>query len=179
MSLSSSPSATLSFPDDYHRGSRSDSETILADGTSVEVTKNLTTALRTLRDHNVLSEGYHVWCNALRINQDDSIEYSREIGRMQIIYTRALETVIHLGHGDDAIESAMDFVNVTKDCQERRWTEPFSSTLRRRPLIYGSTWSNSQLCHMGGGSGSCKRWLLAPKRNPCTMAEPGSAPFRL
>ena len=70
-------------------------------GTSLEITVNLFSGLRDIRDE---TRPLLLWADGICINQSDSNEKRLQIGIMGQIYSRALHTIIYLGPA--AIDSA-------------------------------------------------------------------------
>ncbi len=77
----------------YCWGTLRDAVQITVDGSLVSVTKNLAAALSALR-----ANGHsHIWVDALCINQNDKVERSHQILRMNAIYRNAANTIAWLG----------------------------------------------------------------------------------
>lgn len=91
----------------YVWGDSSDKREIFVDGIPVLVTASLEAALRELRNHVRIQQGFLIWADALCINQDDLDERAAQVARMQEIYRAAWQVVIWLGpeqhHSDLAI----------------------------------------------------------------------------
>ena len=64
---------------------------------SVLVPVNLEAALRQLRNHNRVQQGFRIWIDALCINQADLVERAIQVLRMKDIYARAWRVVVWLG----------------------------------------------------------------------------------
>ena len=65
--------------------------------TSVLVTDNLEAALRQLRNHSRIQEGFRIWIDALCINQADADERAVQVSRMKDIYAKAWRVIVWLG----------------------------------------------------------------------------------
>ncbi|KAI1300598.1 HET-domain-containing protein [Xylaria venustula] len=70
---------------------------VFVDGIPVPVTANLEAALRELRYHVRIQEGFLVWADALCINQKDLDERAVQVAKMKDIYRAAWQVVIWLG----------------------------------------------------------------------------------
>ena len=64
---------------------------------SVLVPVNLEAALRQLRSHNRIQQGFRIWIDALCINEADFVERAFQALRMKDIYARAWRVVVWLG----------------------------------------------------------------------------------
>ncbi|KAI0890664.1 HET-domain-containing protein [Annulohypoxylon maeteangense] len=73
----------------------------------MSVTANLESALRELRHHMRIQQGFYVWVDALCINQEDLDERAAQVGRMKEIYHTAWHVVIWLGPEADRSDLAM------------------------------------------------------------------------
>lgn len=81
----------------YVWGNPNKTREIFINDKSVQVTENLESALRILRDKLPMRLGVRLWADALCINQNDVKERSTQVQRMQEIYQKALEVVVWLG----------------------------------------------------------------------------------
>ncbi|KAI1120009.1 HET-domain-containing protein [Nemania abortiva] len=70
---------------------------IYVDDVPVSVTANLEAALRELRNHSRIQQGFMVWVDALCINQVDLDERAAQVARMKEIYRAAWHVIIWLG----------------------------------------------------------------------------------
>lgn len=102
----------------YTWGSSDNPQTILVNDKKLVITANLANALRTLR--NTLEQGYYLWVDAVCINQANAVERGLEVSRMQLIYSRATDTIIYLGSENEAAEAGLKFVQATDGC----WDDP-------------------------------------------------------
>lgn len=80
----------------YVWGSATDMSLIRLCDTPWNVTSNLVSALRYLRDRK---ECLILWMGTLSINQEDSREKSHQVGMMDQIYRNASNTLVFLGKG--------------------------------------------------------------------------------
>ena len=88
---------------------------ILIDDMPVLVTANLEAALRQLRSHSRIRQGFSIWIDALCINQADPEERKIQVARMNDIYARACHTVVWLGseaNNSDLAMMAMRFLSL-------------------------------------------------------------------
>jgi len=84
---------------------KSDSESaITVDDEQFQVTPNLLSALRHLRDKNE----YVLWVDAICINQESIPEKNNQVPRMSEIYQTALETFVWLGESDETVPVAFN-----------------------------------------------------------------------
>lgn len=81
---------------------------IICNGSRLEVTRNLKSALRDLRHHDLLRT---LWIDAICINQKDSKEREQQVGIMGDIYSLAERTVVWLGDTFAGIELAFNLVD--------------------------------------------------------------------
>ncbi|KAI1382911.1 HET-domain-containing protein [Hypoxylon trugodes] len=91
----------------YVWGDQSIRKEIYVDGVPVSVTASLESALRELRNHMRIQQGFYVWVDALCINQEDLDERSAQVGRMKEIYHTAWHVVIWLGPEANRSDLAM------------------------------------------------------------------------
>ena len=78
---------------------------IECNGRSLQIGRNLYSALKTLR----LSEGSRLlWIDAICINQSDVAERSEQVQYMTSIYRGAVSVLVWLGEGDDQSDFAME-----------------------------------------------------------------------
>ena len=83
----------------YVWGDPTNRRDILLNGHRFSVTANLYEALIHLRDSfEVRQMKYHVWADAICINQDDLAERAAEVKKMSMIYSRCLSVRAWLGH---------------------------------------------------------------------------------
>jgi len=92
----------------YVWGSSDDLIPILVNGREFKITQNLHAALLKLRRETVVKA---VWADAICINQDDTVEKSRQIIRMATIYEKAYCADLWLGETADDSDLAIDFMN--------------------------------------------------------------------
>jgi Heterokaryon incompatibility protein (HET) len=78
----------------YVWGDPRDTRTVIVDGCPLEVTANLASALRDIRDEERV---LRIWADAICINQDDEREKNQQVQQMGSIYSLAHHTVIYLG----------------------------------------------------------------------------------
>ncbi len=107
---------------------------------SVPVPVNLEAALRQLRNHSRIQEGFRIWIDALCINQADLVERAVQVLRMKDIYARAWRVVVWLGpkaKNSDLAMMAVRFLSI-----QSQETEPlhviyhrFDSYIIRMPCF--------------------------------------------
>ena len=91
----------------YVWGDPSVKREIYVDKRSILVTENLEAALRQLRNHSHIQEGFRIWIDALCINQADPDERAAQVLRMKDIYTQAWRVVVWLGSETEDSDLAM------------------------------------------------------------------------
>ncbi|XDG07219.1 hypothetical protein ABKA04_006834 [Annulohypoxylon sp. FPYF3050] len=91
----------------YVWGDQSIRKDIFVNDVRMSVTASLESALRELRNHARIQQGFYVWVDALCINQDDLDERGVQVGRMKEIYNTAWHVVIWLGPEADHSDLAM------------------------------------------------------------------------
>ncbi|KAI1472545.1 HET-domain-containing protein [Daldinia caldariorum] len=79
---------------------------IIVDGVPISVTASLEGALRELRHHSRIQQGFFVWVDALCINQEDMDERSAQVAKMKDIYQAAWHVVIWLGPDENRSDLA-------------------------------------------------------------------------
>jgi hypothetical protein len=112
----------------YVWGSPERTRSITIDGSIVDVTENLHTALRDIRHE---SRRVHLWADGICINQTDDIEKASQIRIMGQIYATAQHTIAYLGPVN--IEEGGDLVGLTR-LKTHLVSLPNSSTGLRRDL---------------------------------------------
>lgn len=88
---------------------------------SVLVPDNLEAALRQLRNHSRIQEGFRIWIDALCINQTDLDERAVQVLRMKDIYARAWRVVVWLGpeaENSDLAMMAIQFLSIRSQEKE-------------------------------------------------------------
>jgi Heterokaryon incompatibility protein (HET) len=94
----------------YVWGDAKNPSSILCNGTAFEITRNLTAALRRLRQsHRVIS----LWVDSICINQGDIAERSEQVRMMDNIYRKASKVLIWLGCEDEYEDTflAMEYIH--------------------------------------------------------------------
>ncbi|KAI0831038.1 HET-domain-containing protein [Hypoxylon sp. FL0890] len=102
----------------YVWGDQSIRKDIYVDGARMSVTASLESALRELRNHMRIQQGFYVWVDALCINQEDLDERGLQVGRMKEIYHTAWHVVIWLGpeaHSSDLAMLALRYMSVESE----------------------------------------------------------------
>ncbi|KAI8961832.1 HET-domain-containing protein [Daldinia sp. FL1419] len=90
----------------YVWGDQSIRRDIIVDGVTISVTASLEGALRELRCHSRIQQGFFVWVDALCINQEDLDERSAQVAKMKDIYQAAWHVVIWLGPDENRSDLA-------------------------------------------------------------------------
>ncbi|KAI1213837.1 HET-domain-containing protein [Annulohypoxylon truncatum] len=102
----------------YVWGDQSIRKDIYVNGVPMSVTASLESALRELRNHMRIQQGFYVWVDALCINQEDMDERGVQVGRMKEIYHTAWHVVIWLGpeaHRSDLAMLALRYMSVESE----------------------------------------------------------------
>ena len=113
----------------YVCGDPSVKREIFVGETSVLVTENLEAALRQLRKHSRIQEGFRIWIDALSISQTDLDERAVQVSRMKDIYAKAWRVIVWLGpeaQNSNLAMMAMKFLSTRS--QEK---EPLHGIYRR------------------------------------------------
>jgi hypothetical protein len=92
----------------YAWGDPSSTVPIICSDASIDVTINLSSALRRLRHR---SESVTVWADALCINQADVAERNDQVRMMGDIYRTAVHTIIYLWEEEDGLELALSLID--------------------------------------------------------------------
>ncbi|KAI0109146.1 heterokaryon incompatibility protein-domain-containing protein [Nemania sp. FL0031] len=82
-------------------------DNILIDNCELGITKNLSAALRDLRD---TSRAHRVWADAICIDQKNDAEKSNQVALMGEIYSGATHTVIYLGPHNLYVDAIIEWV---------------------------------------------------------------------
>jgi hypothetical protein len=118
----------------YTWGQKGVTREIFVNGNETRVSRNLEHALRALQDR--AGFGTHIWVDSLCIDQESNAERSKEVGRMKIIYKRAVDVWIWLGDSTTATDEAFAFIRDLGPA----WTaaaEDFRLALRKTLAKYG------------------------------------------
>ncbi|KAH6849524.1 heterokaryon incompatibility protein-domain-containing protein [Alternaria alternata] len=91
----------------YTWGDVRDVKSIILNGVRKDVSKNLESALRALRDLQETRLGMHYWVDSLCINQEDEEERNEQVKRMRGIYRRARAVVVWLGQEESTDKIAV------------------------------------------------------------------------
>ena len=101
----------------YVWGDATDRRTILCNGLSVSITRNLFEALQRFR---VTDATRTLWADAICINQRDNYEKTAQVRLMGVIYGRAGQVLIWLQHEeDDVVQATLNAI-----CRSRCTMEP-------------------------------------------------------
>lgn len=95
--------ATLS----YVWGTEPPTDTIIVNGLEVKVRPNLASALRVLAADHRFDAGFHIWVDAICINQHDLSEREQQVARMKDVYGMSWNVISWLG--DEADNSKRAF----------------------------------------------------------------------
>jgi hypothetical protein len=91
----------------YTWGEAGDEKSIIVNGISKKVSKNLEEALRALRDLEETRLGMRYWVDSLCINQKDEEERNKQVKRMREIYGRARAVIVWLGQEEKTDRTAV------------------------------------------------------------------------
>ncbi|KAK3615844.1 hypothetical protein LTR22_027277 [Elasticomyces elasticus] len=113
----------------YVWGDPRDTTTIELNGEETLITKNLAAALHCLRETGRFIGSYHLWVDALAINQFDDLERSQQVAVMRDYYTMAWSVIGFLGPAQDECHKALGLVRSLADiagsedtCEDLRTT---------------------------------------------------------
>jgi hypothetical protein len=90
----------------YVWGDPNDTMKILVDGKELEITNNLDSALRHVRDE---TRSRRIWADTICINQQDNNEKAQQVTRMGDVYKIAHNTIIYLGESNPASDAAIAY----------------------------------------------------------------------
>jgi len=125
--------ATLS----YTWGDGNDTTSINVNGTELQVTKNLESALRSLRERSYFQGRYRLWVDAISINQRNNQERGSQVAMMRDIFDGSWTVVTWLG--DEANESAdaLDLLKTLADYEVRALSPELKEKLMLEPGYLG------------------------------------------
>ncbi|KAF2724319.1 HET-domain-containing protein [Polychaeton citri CBS 116435] len=117
----------------YYWGPPSPVQHIILNNRPFPVGPNLFQALRHLRSHQRIRQGFKIWIDAICINQADIAERSAQVGRMREIYAAAWQVVIWLGPETDDSELAVTAASAI--ATQNRSPSPYGFFYRKTALI--------------------------------------------
>ena len=120
----------------YTWGDPSNEVTIYLDDNPFQVTKNLDTALRFIRQRR---EPRTLWIDAICINQTDTAERNVQVGHMNIIYSHASQVLVWLGESDPEVEEAMTMMK-EKRTDESRFLQVYGPLYQGLTKMLRKTW---------------------------------------
>ena len=99
------------------------------EGTVLNITQNLYTALLRLRDHGC---SRMLWVDAVCINQEDEKEKEKQIPLMAEIFAKALRVVVWLGEAEAGSDQALEAIRLANENSVRLPnTEPTQDVIRQ------------------------------------------------
>jgi len=119
----------------YVWGDRQKTSSISIDEHCFDVTENLHTALRRLRDRSI----EWIWVDAICINQQDVQERGHQVRGMAKIYGKANSVLVWLGEAADGSDRAFEEIRARKkrsDSSDYRTTRNAVIALLKRPWFY-------------------------------------------
>ncbi|KAI1211521.1 heterokaryon incompatibility protein-domain-containing protein [Annulohypoxylon truncatum] len=128
----------------YVWGDPAKTERITVNGQKVEVTANLASALRHVRQHWEQEVGRHsqgkfrLWADALCINQSDVHEKNHQVPLMRSIYSSAELVICWLGPADSKIRLAFEMIRLLHNEWTRSSTDELLTFdwIRRHPSLH-------------------------------------------
>ncbi|CZR69432.1 uncharacterized protein PAC_19332 [Phialocephala subalpina] len=117
----------------YVWGNPNKTREIFVNEKSVQVTENLESALRILRDKLPMRLGVRLWADALCINQNDVKERSVQVQRMWDIYQNALEVVVWLGEEAEDSWKAVHLIKILSLSWKKDKGKELSTILATNP----------------------------------------------
>lgn len=133
----------------YYWGSANDLEIVVVHGSDegapapsceVKVTKNLTSALRHLREkRTAASEPLEIWTDALCINQRDAEEKSHQVSIMRAIFQSSRSVLVWLGARDSDPAAERGLANLIA-ISDYLGVHAF----HREPALHGDSWPTAQ-----------------------------------
>ncbi|KAK3625588.1 hypothetical protein LTR56_020308 [Elasticomyces elasticus] len=113
----------------YVWGDPRETTTIEVNSVQTQITKSLAAALHCLRETCRFAGSYHLWVDALAINQLDDLERSQQVAVMRDYYTMAWSVIGFLGPAQDECHKALGLVRSLADiagsedtCEDLRTT---------------------------------------------------------
>ncbi|KAF1982107.1 HET-domain-containing protein [Aulographum hederae CBS 113979] len=91
----------------YSWGNPKIKKEIIVNDKPLMVTENLDAALRQLRKHRRIQQGFKLWIDAICIQQDANAERKEQVQKMKIIYEGAWQVVVWLGAESNDSDLAM------------------------------------------------------------------------
>ena len=110
---------------------------IILNGQEVWVQQNLEIALRALSCRASFHGSYKLWVDAICINQHNSQERSRQIGKMRSIYGDAWEVIAWLGEEENNSGLAIDLLQSLNEARSKDCGEILEERLREDPEYLG------------------------------------------
>ena len=106
-------------------------EDIICNGFRFSVTKNLLSALRSLRrpTTNLL-----IWIDQICINQDDDLERGHQVSIMKNIFNQAKEVIVWLGEEDNNARKLFDYAKKMDNVRDSRKKSALKKILSPRQL---------------------------------------------
>lgn len=136
----------------YTWGGQERSQPLRCDGTVINVTPNLASALLCLRSR---TSPRRLWVDAICINQDDLVEKSQQIPLMARIYRSAAQVRVWLGKGEDGGSRAVgDLASLAKERGPRELQGHKAETYQALVDIGGSVKKVFKMPWFG------RRWVL-------------------
>jgi Heterokaryon incompatibility protein (HET) len=114
-------------------------KTISVDGSDRDVTANLESALRHIRDPSATR---NIWADAVCINQSDNEEKAQQISQMGDVYKLARQTIIYLGESTKESDLFLSYVQSSNSMYNTGETAPTdeSNALSHWPSILHCSW---------------------------------------
>jgi hypothetical protein len=115
----------------YSWGNPNDRVPFIIDGHSVDVTRNLQSALRHFREFEMFQKGLWIWVDAVCLDQRklpaSGAGGSVQIQRMSIIYQQAGNILVWLGERDESSDAAIDYLQGISVNYRTEWVEAMDS----------------------------------------------------
>jgi hypothetical protein len=92
----------------------------MIDGEQVSGTLNLEKALRSIRTKHCFEGSYHLWVDAICINQRDKAEVGIQVKKMQQIYSNSFASIAWLGEEGSDDKQALDLLKKLASFQNPR-----------------------------------------------------------
>ncbi|KAG0647969.1 Heterokaryon incompatibility protein [Hyphodiscus hymeniophilus] len=110
---------------------------IFVNGQVIQIQQNLEGALRTLSSRANFHSRYKLWVDAVCINQQDSQERGRQIGKMRNIYGDTWEVIAWIGEDDHDTGLAFDLIDALSEASFKGCGELLEERLREDPDYLG------------------------------------------
>jgi hypothetical protein len=146
----------------YVWGNPNDRSVIMINGEEVSVTLNLEKALRSIQTRHRFEGPYHLWVDAICINQEDKVEVGSQVKKMQQIFGNSFASVAWLGEEGSEGKQALDLLKKLESFQNPRdeyRARSLATSLKADPSYLGiGCWD--ALCSFLGRDYWSRIWVM-------------------